>query len=68
MKEIFEEIGMTLETFPYGIWYTPLEIPYIVNERNYQIYKKCADNGELLKYFRYNSWVFRSRKPLGTEN
>jgi hypothetical protein len=38
------------------------EIPNIADEKEYQAYLKDITEGNILKYFKYNSWVFRVRK------
>jgi len=60
---MLEKIGFGLELIPCGIWYTPLEIPYILGEKEYQTYLKYYKANDLCRFFKYNSWVFRSKKP-----
>lgn len=56
--------GFNLEIIPCGIWYSPSEIPFISDEKEYQIYKEYSRKGNILKYFKYNSWVFLSKKVI----
>ena len=62
MKTIIENLGFDVETISCEIWYSPSEIPYIADEKEYQKYLKYTTEGNMLKYFKYNSWVFRTRK------
>jgi len=62
MKTIIEKQGFSLESIPCGKWYSSSEIPYIMNEKEYQTYQKYSTEGCMLKFFKYNSWVFRSKK------
>jgi SAM-dependent methyltransferase len=62
MNIMIEKLGFTFETIPCGTWYSLSELPYITNEKEYQTYLKYNTEGNMLKYFKYNSWVFRSRK------
>jgi SAM-dependent methyltransferase len=62
MKTIIEEQGFSLESIPCGIWYSSSDIPYITNEKEYQRYLKYSTEGCMLKFLKYNSWVFRSKK------
>jgi SAM-dependent methyltransferase/DNA-directed RNA polymerase subunit RPC12/RpoP len=58
-----EKLGFSLVTIPCGIWYSPSEIPYIIDETSYETYLKYYHTNELCRFFKYNSWVFRSQKP-----
>jgi SAM-dependent methyltransferase len=62
MKTMIEKQGFSLENIPCGIWYSSSELPYITNEKEYQRYQKYSTEGIMLKFFKYNSWVFRSKK------
>ena len=62
MDIMIEKPGFSLETIPCGIWYSPSELPYITDEKEYQTYLKYSTERNMLEYFKYNSWVFRSRK------
>jgi SAM-dependent methyltransferase len=62
MNTMIENRGFHLESIPCEIWYSPSEIPYIADENGYQTYLKYISEGNMLKYFKYNSWVFRARK------
>ena len=62
MKTIIEKQGFSLESIPCGVWYSSSELPYITNEKEYQRYLKYSTEGNMLKFFKYNSWVFRSKK------
>jgi len=63
MNIMIETLGFRVEPIPCEIWYSPSEIPYVTDEKEYQKYLKCTSEGNMLKYFKYNSWVFRCRKP-----
>lgn len=63
MNVMIENIGFRFEAIPCKIWYSPSEIPYIADEKEYQTYLKYNTNENMLKYFKFNSWVFRARKP-----
>lgn len=62
MNTMIEKQGFGLETFSCGIWYSPSELPCITDEKEYQTYLNYSTEGNMLKYFKYNSWVFRSKK------
>jgi len=62
MNTMIENLGFSLETIPCETWYSPREIPYIADEKEYQTYLNYNTEGNMLKYFKYNSWVFRARK------
>jgi SAM-dependent methyltransferase len=62
LNTIIENLGFSLEIIPCGIWYSPSEVPYISDEKEYQRYIKYITEGNMLKYFTYNSWVFLSKK------
>jgi SAM-dependent methyltransferase len=55
-------LGFITESIPCGIWYPPSAIPYIDDEKEYLGYKEYIMERNLLEYFTYNSWVFRSKK------
>ena len=40
MNVMPEKTGYLSEGIPYGIWYTPREIPYITDEKEYEAYHK----------------------------
>jgi SAM-dependent methyltransferase len=63
MDILLNQIGFNTENIPCGMWYSPSDIPYISDEKEYQTYLKYNTNATMLKYFKYNSWVFRTRKP-----
>jgi SAM-dependent methyltransferase len=63
ISRMLENQGFVVEIIPCGIWYTPDQIPYIADEKEYQKYLDNNTAENILKYFKYNSWVFRSRKP-----
>jgi 2-polyprenyl-3-methyl-5-hydroxy-6-metoxy-1,4-benzoquinol methylase len=46
-------------------WYNPGEIPYIEDKISYKIYQSFYEKNELIKYFKYNSVTFRSKKNDG---
>jgi hypothetical protein len=62
MNTMIENLGFSFESIPCEKWYLPSEIPYITAEKEYQIYLNNITEGNMLKYFKYNSWVFRTRK------
>ena len=62
MNNMIENLGFNFEAIPCGLWYSPSEIPYIVDDKEYQKYLKYSNGGNMLQYFKYNSWVFRTRK------
>jgi len=62
MNIMIEKLGFSFEIIPCGLWYNLSELPYITNEKEYQRYLKYSTEGHMLKYFKYNSWVFRTRK------
>ena len=62
MNIMIENRGFHLESIPCAIWYSPSEIPSITDEKEYQRYLRYTTEGNMLKYFKYNSWVFRTRK------
>lgn len=63
---MIEKRGFRFEKIPCNIWYSPSEIPYITNEKEYQRYLRYCTAENMLKYFKYNSWVFRAKKPGST--
>jgi SAM-dependent methyltransferase len=62
MNTMIENLGFSFESIPCEKWYLPSEIPYITDEKEYQTYLNYITEGNMLKYFKYNSWVFRTRK------
>jgi SAM-dependent methyltransferase len=62
MSKMIEDLGFSIETIPFTTWYSPKEIPYIADEKEYQTYLNYNTEGNMLKYFKYNSWVFRTKK------
>lgn len=62
LNAIVEKLGFSLEIIACAIWYSPSEIPYITDEKEYQRYLEYITQGNMLKYFKYNSWVFLSKK------
>lgn len=62
MVTLLETIGFKTEAIPCSMWYSQSEIPYISDDKEYQKYTDCITKKNMLEYFKYNSWVFRSRK------
>jgi SAM-dependent methyltransferase len=62
MNTMIKNLGFSFESIPCEKWYLPSEIPYIADEKEYQTYLNYITEGNMLKYFKYNSWVFRTRK------
>jgi SAM-dependent methyltransferase len=62
LQTMVENSGFHCEAIPCEIWYSPSEIPYIADEKEYQTYLRYNTGEDMLKYFKYNSWVFRTRK------
>lgn len=62
LNTMIENLGFSVEIIPCMKWYSPSEIPYIADEKEYQTYLKYNREGNMLKYFKYNSWVVRARK------
>jgi len=62
MDIMIKNQGSNLEAIPCSIWYASSEIPYIDSVKEYQNYLENCTTGNMLKYFKYNSWVFRSKK------
>jgi SAM-dependent methyltransferase len=63
MGLLLEQIGFVTESIPCGIWYSSSDIPSVSDEKEYQVYLENNTAQNILKYFKYNSWVFRSKKP-----
>lgn len=59
---LLRNFGFSTELIACEVRYTHSEIPYIVDEKEYQRYLEYSTRGDMLKYFTYNSWVCLSRK------
>lgn len=55
-------IGFDTEIIALHKWYNEYEIPYVDNIESYKIYQNYNNTDNILKYFKYNSVVFRSKK------
>jgi SAM-dependent methyltransferase len=62
-KTRLDSQGFVTDAFLCGQWYNPDEIPTIMDENSYDIYLKYYNANDLCRFFKYNSWVFRSQKP-----
>jgi SAM-dependent methyltransferase len=62
MSNLLNRIGFITESIACNIWYSPSDIPYITDEKEYLEYTEYIKERNLLEYFTYNSWVFRSKK------
>jgi len=58
-----QELGFVTDAFLCGQWYNSDEIPTILDETSYDTYLKYYTTNDLCRFFKYNSWVFRSQKP-----
>lgn len=58
-----ESYGFETNGFLCGEWYNSDEIPTIIDETSYDTYLKYYNTNDLCRFFKYNSWVFRSQKP-----
>jgi SAM-dependent methyltransferase len=56
-------IGFITDTIRCSAWYTPDEIPTINDANSFNTYLKYYKTNDLCRFFKYNSWVFRSQKP-----
>jgi SAM-dependent methyltransferase len=59
---MLESQGFVTEAFLCGKWYDYNEIPTILDENSYETYLKYYNTNDLCRFFKYNSWVFRSQK------
>jgi SAM-dependent methyltransferase len=57
-----ESLGFVNDAFLCGQWYRSDEIPTIIDETSYDTYLKYYNTNDLCRFFKYNSWVFRSQK------
>ncbi len=48
-------------------WYPAKDIPSIDDIRSYENYLRYYQTQDLCRFFKYNSWVFRSQKPRVNE-
>ena len=55
-------LGLDTEVASLELFYSPEVIPWVTDETSYQLYLNYKEKGELLKYFLYNSIVFKSAK------
>jgi len=62
MIDYLKSLGLPTKIAVYEKLYPIDEIPYIMDEVEYERYMSYRERGELLKYFLYNSLVFISRK------
>ena len=57
-----ESQGFETDAYLCGQWYNSDEIPTIMDETSYDTYLKYYNTNDLCRFFKYNSWVFRSQK------
>jgi SAM-dependent methyltransferase len=59
---MLESQGFVTDAFLCGKWYDYDEIPSILDENSYEMYLNYYKTNDLCRFFKYNSWVFRSQK------
>jgi 2-polyprenyl-3-methyl-5-hydroxy-6-metoxy-1,4-benzoquinol methylase/glycosyltransferase involved in cell wall biosynthesis len=64
LPQILNSTGFDTQSIPCAIWYSPSDIPSILNEKEYQDYIRSNNENKILEFFKYNSWVFRSQKKI----
>jgi 2-polyprenyl-3-methyl-5-hydroxy-6-metoxy-1,4-benzoquinol methylase len=62
MLDFLESLGLPTEIIIHEKFYSANNIPFINDESTYESYLSYKQSGEMLKYFTYNSVVFRSTK------
>lgn len=66
--EIVDSIGFETNKIELHKWYSEGEIPYVINDDIYGIYKKHHEDNNILKFFKYNSIVLISKKVHDMDN
>jgi len=59
---MLESESFVTDAFLCGQWYDSDEIPTILDETSYDTYLKYYNTNDLCRFFKYNSWVFRTQK------
>jgi len=60
--ELLHSLGYETDNIFSSKWYDSEEIPYIEDETSHKIYQTFYEKQDLLRYFKYNSIVFRAKK------
>jgi SAM-dependent methyltransferase len=60
---ILEGYGFLTDSICCSVWYECHELPDVHDKSSYESYLRYYNENNLCRYFKYNSWVFRSRKP-----
>ena len=63
--ESLDSLGYETDNIFSSKWYESEEIPYIEDETSHKIYQIFYEKEDLLRYFKYNSIVFRSKNVNG---
>lgn len=66
--EIIDSIGFETNKIELHKWYQEDEIPYVISDDAYKIYKKFCEENDILKFFKYNSIVLISKKVEDMDN
>jgi 2-polyprenyl-3-methyl-5-hydroxy-6-metoxy-1,4-benzoquinol methylase len=65
LNGLLDSIGFDTDIIFCSKWYGINEIPYIEDNVSYIIYQESIKKSGILRYFKYNSVVFRSKKVEG---